>query len=109
MFKKFMCLFIAVFFIVNSIVSFAEEKSSSRDSSENIIANFDLAPLLLVASPDGRHVAYVEQEEDKQFVVIDGKKEKHYDGIGSILTFSPDSKRVVYIVFVGKKGAVVVD
>src|SRR5208337_3317324 len=107
--KNFVCLFIAVFFIINSIISFAEEKPSGRDSSEKSIANIDAAPLLFVVSPDGRHVAYVAQAEDKQFVVIDGKKGKHYDGIGRAIVFSPDSRRVAYIAIIGKKGVVVVD
>ena len=107
--KKFVCLFIAVFFIINSIISFAEEKPSGRDNSEKSIANIDVAPLLFVTSPDGRHVAYVAQIGDEQFVVIDGKKGKHYDGIGRAIVFSPDSKRVAYIAIIGKKGVVVVD
>ena len=95
--------------MINSMISFAEEKTSGRDNSEKSIANIDVAPLLLVVSPDGRHVAYVAQAEDKQFVVIDGKKGKHYDGIGRAIIFSPDSRRVAYIAIIGKKGVVVVD
>src|SRR5208283_2838282 len=94
--KKFVCLFIAVFFIINSIISFAEEKPSGRDNSEKSIANIDVAPMLFVASPDSRHVVYPTQSGNKQFVVIDGKEGMHCDGIGSNLTFSPDSKRFAY-------------
>jgi hypothetical protein len=42
-------------------------------------------------------------------VVVDGKEEKQYDGIGQSLVFSPDSKMVAYWAGIGKKRFVVVD
>lgn len=69
-------------------------------------------PEILIAtifSPDGNRVAYVSKLGDKEYVVVDGKKEKQYDFSGIGLTFSPDSKRVAYIAIVGNKQFVVVD
>jgi hypothetical protein len=40
--------------------------------------------------------------------VVDGKEEKPYDGIDTLL-FSPDSRRVAYMAAVGAKQFVVVD
>jgi len=44
-------------------------------------------------------------------VVIDGKEDKQYDGLweGTLIRFSPDSKRVAYNARVGKEGFVVID
>ena len=61
-----------------------------------------------MTSSDGRHVAYVAQEGDKQFVVVDGKEGKHYDGIGSIL-FSALTVSMWLYGQAGKKRLVVVD
>jgi len=47
---------------------------------------------------------------NKQFVVVDGKEEKQYDGImKSTPIFSPDSRRVVYAVKAGNKWFVVIN
>ena len=55
-------------------------------------------------------MAYGAKLGDKWFVVVDGKEEKHYDGIGEgYPIFSPDSKRVAYMAQVGDKRFVVVD
>jgi hypothetical protein len=35
----------------------------------------------LVFSPDSAHVAYIAGSAAKQFVVVDGKEGKHYDGL----------------------------
>jgi len=52
----------------------------------------------LVFSPDSRRLAYVARAEKKQFVVVNGREQKHYDWIekGS-LVFSPDSQRLAYV------------
>ncbi|MBI2304525.1 MAG: hypothetical protein HYU86_07235 [Chloroflexi bacterium] len=43
-------------------------------------------------SPDSRRVAYAARAGKKLFVVLDGKEEKPYDGIGTMGWFdSPDS------------------
>lgn len=63
-----------------------------------------------IFSPDSQHVAYAAALDDKQFVVVDGKKEKPYDAIrlGS-LVFSPDSRRVAYLAARGDREFIVVE
>ena len=48
-------------------------------------------------SPDSERVAYAAREGGKWVPVVDGKEGKEYDGVGA-LTFSPDSKHVLYSV-----------
>ena len=55
-------------------------------------------------------MAYAAQTGNSWFVVVDGKEEKHYDGVyDGFLVFSSDSKHVVYAAQAGNKGVVVVD
>jgi hypothetical protein len=73
----------------------------------------------LACSPDCRHVAYVAGVDEKQFVVVDGKEQKHYDSIGKGMCyhdcylgtpiFSPDSRRLAYAAGEGEKWFAVVD
>jgi hypothetical protein len=80
--------------------------------------------LLAVLSSDGRHLAYVEQRDQKQFVVVDGRPDSGHDYINGpqrcvgdcsamslkgSLTFSPDSRRLAYAARNGDKWSVVVD
>ncbi|MGQ9677260.1 MAG: alpha/beta fold hydrolase [Chloroflexota bacterium] len=59
----------------------------------------------LLFSPDSQRVAYVAAEGlEKQFVVVDGKRDPHtfsciswWDEIVSSLAFSPDSKHLAYV------------
>lgn len=55
----------------------------------------------LTISPDGKRVAYVAKQYDKEFVVIDGVEGKKYDYIKN-LKFSPDGQHVVYAAGEGK-------
>jgi len=95
-----------------------------RTISEKIVGQLDSSAIResLASSPDLRRIAYVSRVGAKQFVVVDGKEGKHYDGIGKgILTqgqqaayfgapiFSPDSSRVAYAAREGGKWFVVVD
>lgn len=62
------------------------------------------------ASPDGRRLAYVIEQNGKQFVVLDGKEGKRYDGIGAHSSFfSPDSRRVIYSALQGGVWHMVID
>jgi hypothetical protein len=54
-------------------------------------------------------VAYAAGVGDKQFVVVDEREEKQYDGITTVPLFSPDSRRVAYVAGVGDKQFVVVN
>jgi hypothetical protein len=64
----------------------------------------------LLFSPDSDHVAYVAIENNKMFVVADGKEQKHYKAIAqSVALFSPDSKRLAYPAAQDNKWVIVVD
>lgn len=49
----------------------------------------------LTVSLDGKRVAYIAKQNDKEFVVVDGVEGKKYDYVKN-LRFSPDSKHVAY-------------
>jgi hypothetical protein len=91
----------------------AQEKSQTGMTSENIVAQIDTSSWIqssLLVSPDSKRVIYAAIVSNKQFVVVDGKEGKQYDGIGKgYLMFSPDSKRVAYGAIAGNKPFVVVD
>jgi dipeptidyl aminopeptidase/acylaminoacyl peptidase len=113
MFKKGIVLCVAIFLVCICIEGYAQEKSLNRIVSERLIAQIDFSSWIqesFKVSPDSRRVAYMAQEGNKQFVVVDGKEEKKYDGIGEgTLIFSPDSRRVAYVAQEGNKWVVVVD
>jgi hypothetical protein len=52
---------------------------------------------------------YAAQSGNKWFVVVDGKEEKQYDGIGDTPFFSPDSKHLIYVAMIGNKYLIVID
>ena len=111
--KKGMALCLAVFVICVGIAAWAGEKSSNRVVSERLVVQIDFSSWIresFKVSPDSKRVAYVVQEDNKGFVVVDGKKGERYDGImkGTPI-FSPDSKRLAYGVGEGNKQFVVVD
>lgn len=55
----------------------------------------------LTISLDGKRVAYIAKQDDKEFVVVDGVEGKKYDYIKN-LKFSPDGKHVAYAAGEGK-------
>lgn len=58
----------------------------------------------LTFSPDSRHLVYVSRgTEANWLVVLDGKAVKDYEGIAVSPVFSPDSKRLAYVVKRGGK------
>ena len=68
-----------------------------------------------VLSPDGRRLAYLVDHDIGgdgahlvHWVVEAGKKGEVYASVGSLL-FSPDSKRLAYVAYDGRKSIVVVD
>ena len=113
MLKRCVVFFMSFFLICISISSYAQEKSTDRIVSERFIAQIDPSSWIkesFKVSPDSKRVAYAAGVGDKWFVVVDGKEEKQYDGIGEgTPIFSPDSKRVAYAAQVGNKRFVVVD
>jgi hypothetical protein len=79
--------------------------------SERLVVQVDFSSWIqesFTVSPDSQRVAYGAVVSDKWFVVVDGKEEQQYDGIGAPI-FSPDSQRVAYGAGVGNKQFVVVD
>ena len=87
---------------------------STRVVSERLIVHIDFAAWMggsfLKISPNSQRVAYAARVGTKQFVVVDGREERRYDGVlEGTLSFSPDSQRVAYVARVGAKQLVVVD
>jgi|GEM_PF-1566036 len=61
-------------------------------------------------SPDSKHLAYVAEENNKQFVIVDGINEPVYDGIGEgTPIFSSDSRQFVYTAQEGSKWFTVIE
>jgi len=110
MIRRVVVLCLIVFLVCTGIATFAEEESPNRVVSERLIGQTVFSWILqsLTVSPDGKHVAYMATEGDKQFVVVDEEEAKKYDDIGGLI-FSPDSKRVAYMAGVDSKQFVVVD
>ena len=84
---------------------------SQRVGTEKLIVKMNYSSLLpesITVSPDGYHVAYVNQVDNKQTVIVDGKEGKSYEWTGEIV-FSPDSKQVAYFAVLDGKFLVVVD
>jgi Tol biopolymer transport system component len=91
------------------LLSFPQE-AAVREGKETLLCTVEQAgwlPKTLLASPDGKRVAYAVQEPDGFFWVIDGKPQKKFEKIG-FLQFSPDSKRFLYSGG-GKERTLVVD
>jgi len=90
-----------------------EEEKAPKRVSEKFIARIDTSSWIkesFTVSPDSRRIAYVAKVGNKQLVVVDGKKEKEYDGImEGTLIFSPDGEHVAYGAQVDNKWLVVVD
>lgn len=91
---------------------YGQQESQNRKVSEKIITQVDASTWIqqsLRVSPDNRRIAWVAQKNNKQFVTVDGKEGKFYDGIGSYPIFSPDSKNLAYVANVNNRWAVVVN
>src|SRR6266511_2211790 len=74
---------------------------SRRVVSERLIGTIDFAAWMggsfFQISSDSQRVTYAARVGAKQFVVVDGNEQRHYDGIlEGTLSFSPDSQRVAY-------------
>jgi len=65
----------------------------------------DIAPIIF--SFDSRQLAYVVEKDYKQFVVVNGKEEKRYDGITALPIFSPDCNRMAYVAEIENKQFIV--
>jgi hypothetical protein len=91
----------------------AEEKSPRREISEKLIGRADSSSVVResrTVSPDSTRVAYRAKTGNKWYVVVDGKEEKHYEGIAEgTPVFSPDSKRVGYAAYTTNKWLIVAD
>jgi hypothetical protein len=91
----------------------AQEPGHDRIATQKPVAKIDYTSWVadsFIVSPDARRVAYVSKANDRQSVVVDGKKGQPYDGIGqNSLTFSPDSKRIAYGAGIEGKQLVILD
>ena len=66
--------------------------SEEQPEYENILASS------IVFSPDGQRLAYVAEEADQQFVIVDGIEGERYDQVETTsIVFSPDSRRLAYL------------
>ena len=72
-----------------------------ENDKEAILLNNDLSPFydkitFMSFSPNSQHFAYAVKNNNKEFVVINGKEGKHYDWIFSPFTFTADSNYFIY-------------
>src|SRR4030067_477332 len=110
--------YLIIFFLIlfTSAIGCIQETRSremipGRVNSEELIAEiepFSNIPENFKISPDSKHFVYLEKENEMEFIVLDGKKEKHYDNIEGF-TFSPDSERLAYAANESGKWFMVVD
>ncbi len=99
--KKAIVLCLTIFLVGMAITARGQTAPPNRVVSERLIGKIHPSwiPESVKVSPDGRRVAYVTVHSgwfagQKQFVVVDGKEEKPYDGLvrgGRIIFDSPDS------------------
>jgi len=111
MFKKNLSLCLAIFLVCIGKATFAQKESPNNVVSEKHIVEIDFSSWKdesFTVSSDSKRMAYAARVGDKWFVVADGKEEKGYDNL-STLIFSPDSKRMAYAARVGDKWCVVAD
>ena len=112
--KRYLIIFFLILF-TSTIGCIQETRSREmipgRVISEELIAEiepFSNIPENFKISPDSKHFVYLEKENDKEFIVLDGKKEKRYDDIDGF-AFSPDSERLAYAANESGKWFMVVD
>ncbi len=98
---------------MSGTIVFVHAQSSDWKSDEKLVTmfRFAIAKKSLKVSPDNRHVVYVEQNAPAKFsVVIDGKAEKQYDGVGyGCPIYSPDSRHLAYSATLNNKRFLVYD
>jgi Tol biopolymer transport system component len=86
------------------------EAPSGNTTLETRLGAFDLSVGNSVFSLDGRHIAFIAENDTSQFVVVDGKPGPAYQFVGQgSVGFSPDGTRVAYNVSTGTKQMVVLD
>jgi len=63
--------------VITPLSLWGQTKDISTHSFETVVTAIDNSPLVLLASPDCQRVLYLAKEDDKYFVVVDGKKQKN--------------------------------
>ncbi|MGA2639699.1 MAG: hypothetical protein ABSG21_02200 [Spirochaetia bacterium] len=88
-----------VFYFILCSAGYAEE-IQERVASEKFIMNIGENVKYFTVSPNNKRISvvYEDEENGKEFVVVDGIEGKRYDKVSSPI-FSPDSKRVAYIAY----------
>jgi len=106
-FSKIWIIVIVVIFVVGGILAWqfwpkeiTPELNLKTTKLATIPENYKIGDI--VFSPDGRQFAYIVEEGEKEFIVLNNKEGKMYDWVGWP-TFSPDSKQLAYIVKQGAK------
>jgi len=83
----------------------ADQKEVLVIGGKKIQVNYDIISVPTF-SPNGNHLAYVINKEDKKYVIVDNKESKAYDrilpGLYS-LYFSPDSRYLGYVALVNNE------
>src|ERR1700756_29987 len=94
-------------------VSNAQIGGLNRKASEQYIADIDtslIIPGTLTETPDGKTFAYAARTQSRQFIVLQGERQREYEGIGSNgVFFSSDGKHHAYFARFGPQYFVVVD
>jgi hypothetical protein len=110
MFKKGIVIFLAYSLVFILISGCQGERSPTGVLSEKPIAHihYSWIPESFTISPDSKRVAYVAKASNKMFVVMNGKRGKMYNAIGTPI-FSRDSRHLAYVAKLGDNWLVVVD
>ena len=97
------CFLLLIVFYISWSYSKQFSIEKKIDIKETFIAKTEYPPVWdpndYHLSPDGKRFAYQAAWYKETFIILDGKKEDHYDDIdvGMGLIFSPDSKHFAYI------------
>jgi len=109
-FRRIVFVNLTIILILSPLCAWAEK--INRKQTQTPITRISFSPLMkktFTVSPDSRSIAYVDQINKRQRVVINGENHSLYDEILSRPIFSPNSKRIAYVARNNARKLVVVD